>query len=96
MNIRYSPIATHDGELLPMRLAIREQGAFFHAYLADGPTMRGALPLGTLHKTLCKAHPELAATWEDMMRDAVSAMLRHFGARQIVWIEPAGSSRACA
>lgn len=84
---QYVPISTAQGELLPLRLAIRRQGAFMHAFLADGPTMRDALPLGTLHSQLYEAHPNVAREWEATMQAAVSAMLAHFGARQITWLE---------
>ncbi len=85
---QYPMIDTADGALLPMRLAVRRRGAEMHAYLTDGPTLRGAIWLGSIHKSIHATHPAVGQAWEACMTYAATEVLRHFGAREVHWIEP--------
>jgi hypothetical protein len=56
------------------RLAIRGEGEFVNAYYALPDTMDKALLLGSMHRSLLEASPELFEDWKKMMW-AVVAML---------------------
>jgi hypothetical protein len=58
----------------PIRLALRSEGDWINAYIALTDTMEGALPLGSLHRTLA-ADAGLWGAWKALMTEATVHML---------------------
>jgi hypothetical protein len=61
--------------MTPIRLAIRSEGEFVNAYHAETGTMKGALLLGSIRRTLLRQQPDLFDTWKSLMSKAYSQMI---------------------
>lgn len=59
----------------PFRLAIRSEGEVINCYLAPMESMKGAMFLGSLHRTLAREHPEIYEEWKKLMTGALGVMI---------------------
>lgn len=57
---------------MKMRLALREEGSFWNAYIASEGTMEGAIHLGSIAIGAAKANPEIKDRFMQLMQDAFS------------------------
>lgn len=73
-------------KLMPAgRLAMRVEGLWWRAYYAKNETMNGALLLGCIHMRCVEKSPELKTAFMDVMRDAVSILLKDVSGVDSVW-----------
>ena len=71
------------------RLAFREEGEFWHAYVASPETMDGALLLATIQMAVV-TDPQHKATFMGLMRDIVSDIIESSVGERPVWPAPEG------
>ena len=61
-----------DDVTTPIRLAIRKEGEFVNAYLAQSDSMEGAVLLGSIRRTILERDDSIWEKWKKLMTDAVS------------------------
>ena len=57
---------------MKIRLALREEGNFWNAYLALSDTMEGAKLLGSIVISAVKKNPDVKAKFMDVMKDIIA------------------------
>jgi hypothetical protein len=74
---------------LPLRLAFRIEGEWWNAYMTDTDTMKRAVHLGAIRKTLAEAHPKLKNDFMDLMKRSFELVLRTLASAQVTgWETP--------
>lgn len=62
-----------------LRIAMRCEGNFWNAYVAQPNTMEGALLLGSIAITPCKQNPEIKNAFMELMQAAFNEFLKSQG-----------------
>lgn len=71
---------------MKLRLAMREEGGFWNAYIAQTNTMKDALLIGSIGIGAVTANPELKQRFMDLMQCAFSdALQRSMGVPVAKW-----------
>ena len=68
---------------MPLRLAMRQEGANWTAYIAQTDTMDGAIQIGSISIDLVRNHPDIRDRFMAVMQDAMLAMLSHVGVKTV-------------
>ena len=58
-----------------IRLAIRKEGNWLNAYLANSSTMEGAELIGSLRINVALRDPEIFERWKNLMVDALADII---------------------
>jgi hypothetical protein len=64
-----------DKPMMQMRLAIRQEGQFVNAYVAQATDMAGAFLVGSISLGLLNMRPELFEQFKALMTDALAALI---------------------
>lgn len=65
---------------MKLRIAMREEGYFWNAYIANTDTMKGALLIGSIAIGAVKSNPDLKARFVDLMQNTFAdALTRQMG-----------------
>lgn len=51
----------------PVRLAIRAEGEWLNAYIAQTDTMEGAFLIGSIARSICDVRTDIFTEWKDVM-----------------------------
>jgi len=71
---------------MKLRLAMREEGAFWNAYIAQTATMDGAVHIGSIGVGAVRANPEIKDRFMRLMQDAFAdALSRSMGVPVDEW-----------
>ncbi len=62
------------GTFSPYRIAIRAEGAMVNAYLAKLDTMDGAIPVGSIARSICEADRSVFDAFQSLMEKAAGAL----------------------
>jgi hypothetical protein len=69
------------------RVAFREEGPIWAAYWAKPDTMKGAIPLGSIHMSAVRSIPGVRERFVELMRDVVSDVVRDVAGVRPEWGE---------
>lgn len=71
---------------MKLRLAMREEGGLWNAYIAETGSMKGAILIGSVAIAPLKANPDLKERYMQLMQDVMSdALKRTTGATTSDW-----------
>ena len=71
---------------MKIRIALREEGALWNAYIAETDTMEGAVHLGSIAMGAVVANPDLKARFIELMQAAFAdALQRQMGIPVADW-----------
>lgn len=71
----------------PIRLALREEGNWWVAYVATTDNMAGAIEIGRMHLNALREVPDGVPRWKALMVDILAANLTSVGATVLGWDE---------
>lgn len=74
-------------EPLKMRLAMRHEGLFWNAYLADAESMNGALHLGSIRMTLVQ-DKGIKDAFMEVMKQAMTIAAKEATGIRLSWPNP--------
>jgi len=72
---------------LPMRLAMRQEGDKWNAYVAKPDTMEGAIWIGSIALRFIEDDPKREKAFLALMRDAVGDIIRDITGHKPTWSE---------
>jgi hypothetical protein len=61
---------------MPFRLALRQEGTLWNAYLAENDNMNNAVLLGSIKLSVVKNNPELKQAFKDLMTAVVANAIK--------------------
>jgi hypothetical protein len=76
---------------LPLRLAMRVEGANWNAYAARSDTMVNAIFLGSINMTFIETNEVRKKAFLALMQDAMGDVLEELFGERPIWNEPIGA-----
>jgi hypothetical protein len=73
---------------MPIRLALREEGTLWNAYLAESESMSGAVLLGSIKMSVVKASEIHKQAFKDLMTAVVADAIK-----EVIGLEPIFAER---
>lgn len=70
---------------MQMRLAFRTEGAFVNCYFAGEASMKDALPLASMRKTVLDAQPEVWERFKALMQDVLGHHIKEVVGVTPIW-----------
>jgi hypothetical protein len=72
-----------------MRLALREEGTMWNAYVAQTGTMEGAFIIGSITMKAAAEHPEIKEGFMELMKQVINVAITDIlGAPPDAWHDP--------
>lgn len=79
---------------MPVRLALRVEGDWWVAYVAQADTMNGAMRLGSILLGIVENSPERKQAFMAFMKDAMSDAIKHVFGHSPKWRPPQAAPEA--